>query len=686
MPTRTESAQAHLRLRLAPLHRALGAAVRRQTELAERLARPDLTPYCVAADQAEQLLAAVSVPPAVSPPELEPGEAEAESDLRRAAAAAGITLPLDDLAARFRLRRAEQDALLLVCAPELSSAYERLFAYVIDNLNRRLPGPELVIAVLSPAIRRLLGPAAPLMRHGLVRALPGSPTWLAQELTPAPGLVDLLLGEPGDVGLIAYDPGEVAATDSVQSDNPSLRRLASALAGGRVDVVGLWGGRRDAALALAAHACRPLRALPGDADRDTIVAELGIAVALGAIVWVATDDLAADHPIAGLLARARVPTVLTGPLPWRPVPLLSARAFAELSLPPADYETRREAWAAAMPGLAEQVRDDLAARYRMGGDELRAVAAVAATGARLAGDDRPAPLADHVGSAVGAVTRGRARGYLRAITPRRTIDDLVLPPEQFDHVMEVAAAFRAWPRVAEAWGFGGRSGETGVKVLFTGESGTGKTLSAEVLAGMAGLELLAIDLSQVVSKWVGETEKNLESAFRQAEESQAVLFFDEADALFGKRGDVRHGSDRYANLEVGYLLQRLEASPALAILASNLRENIDAAFTRRFHFAVNFGRPGPAERRRLWQLAFPPAAPLAGDVDLEALSRLDLTGAAITSAARSAALLAAEAPDTSSPVISMRHVVGGVARQFQREARLLRSADLGRYADLLGAD
>jgi SpoVK/Ycf46/Vps4 family AAA+-type ATPase len=191
----------------------------------------------------------------------------------------------------------------------------------------------------------------------------------------------------------------------------------------------------------------------------------------------------------------------------------------------------------------------------------------------------------------------------------------------------------------------------------------------------------------VVSKWVGETEKNLESAFRQAEESQAVLFFDEADALFGKRGDVRHGTDRYANLEVGYLLQRLESSEALAILASNLRENIDAAFTRRFHFAVTFSRPGPAERRRLWRQAFPPEAPLSGDVDLDALSRLDMTGAAIASAARSAALLAADAApsaDSVAPVISMRHVVGGVARQYQREARLLRPADLGPYAALLG--
>jgi SpoVK/Ycf46/Vps4 family AAA+-type ATPase len=236
--------------------------------------------------------------------------------------------------------------------------------------------------------------------------------------------------------------------------------------------------------------------------------------------------------------------------------------------------------------------------------------------------------------------------------------------------------------VAEEWGFAAHGGAGGVKALFTGEPGTGKTLAAEVIAGMLGLTLLKVDLSKVVSKWVGETEKNLESAFRQAEESQALLFFDEADALFGKRGEVRHGMDRWANLEVGYLLQRLEAFEGLAILASNLRENIDPAFTRRFSTVVHFPRPGMSDRLRLWRLAFPPEAPLAGDVDFEALAELDLTGAGIVGAARTAAFLAAE---DHAENITMAHAVQGLSRQYQREARLLRPTDLGRHAVLLDA-
>ena len=172
----------------------------------------------------------------------------------------------------------------------------------------------------------------------------------------------------------------------------------------------------------------------------------------------------------------------------------------------------------------------------------------------------------------------------------------------------------------------------------------------------------------------------MEAVFQQAEDSHAVLLFDEADALFGKRGDVKHGTDRYANLEVGYLLQRLESSDGLIILTSNLKENIDTAFTRRFQFVVHFPRPGAPERRRLWQLAFPPEAPLSADLDLEALCRLDMTGAGIAAAARAAALAAA---DADSPTIGMRHVVRGISRQFQREARLFRPSELGPYAELL---
>ncbi len=226
------------------------------------------------------------------------------------------------------------------------------------------------------------------------------------------------------------------------------------------------------------------------------------------------------------------------------------------------------------------------------------------------------------------------------------------------------------------WGFARRASVAGVKALFTGDSGTGKTLAAEVVARELGLPLLKVDLARVVSKWIGETEKNLDLAFAEAHDSHAVLFFDEAEALFGARGDVRHATDRYANLEVSHLLQRLEDHGGIVILATNLRDKIDPAFMRRFHAVIGFPRPAEPERRRMWQRVFTPEVPRAGDLDLSALARLDLTGAGIVGAAQTAAFLAAS-EDTP---LSMRHLVHGLVRQFQREARVLTAHDLGPHA------
>ncbi|MER6140623.1 ATP-binding protein [Streptomyces sparsogenes] len=703
-----EPAVEHLRIRLAGLHRALGAAVERQARLAARLTRPDLTPYCVTDEQVEVLLGEVhtftdTMAEPYAPRRAEP---DAERDLRRRASAQGTTLPLDALATRFGLTRAEQDALLLAAAVELDRGYERIYAYIVDNLNRRLPSVELLVTVGSLthkeveedaggaparlALRRALGPAGPLRRYGLLRPHGEAAVELAQELVVGPGVLDFLLGWGGDVGLLGHDPGEVAPPEprvlSPYLSSDELTRLGRALGSGDIDLAGLWGcppdGQLDAAQALARAAGAPLRTLTDDPEAD-----LRTAAALGAVLWIPADDLHGESrrhhadAVAAALPRSRVPVCLTGLKPWRPPGLLAARAYAELTVPVPGFTDRRAMWSAALPDLNGTLLEDLAVRYRMNGGELRAVASVAAAGARLAGNGHPQPLADHVEPAIATVTRGRGGSAVHSIVPRRTVDDLVLPDVQFRQILEIASAFRAWPRIAESWGFARRSGHGGVKALFTGEPGTGKTMSAEIVTGMLGLELLKVDLAQVVSKWVGETEKNMETAFRQAEESHAVLLFDEADALFGKRGEVKHGTDRYANLEVGYLLQRLEASDGLVILTSNLKDNIDPAFTRRFHFVVHFPRPSAAERRRLWRLAFPEEAPLAPDVDLDALARLDMTGAGITAAARTAALAAA---DAGSTVIGMRHVVRGVARQFQREARLLRPTELGPYADLLG--
>jgi ATPase family associated with various cellular activities (AAA) len=705
MATLQPLAAGHLGVRMQPLHRALRRAVERQASESARLERPDLTPFCVTDEQVRRLLERTAGAPApdgagpVAPAPMTDAEQAVERQLRDRAAADGHTLPLDELAGRLGIGPAEQEALLLCVAPELDRAYERIFAYVLDDLNRRLGCAELLCALSADeadrlARRQLLGPTGVLRRLGLLRPHGEALTELRQELLAAPGVVGFLLGAGGDLAMLAHDPGAVAVPAAQamppQVDAGRVRRLGLAVRAGQLELVGVWGTRRagqhDVVLALAQAARVPLRQVAaeqlgtGAAELAAAVGEaLTVAARLGALLWIRTEQLTEDdrRALGAILARSRTPTVLSGTHPWRPTDVLGDRAYGEIDVAGPGYAARKAMWSAALPDLRANQLEDLAARYRMSSDELRAVSSLART-ERLVSDNGHQE-ADGVERAVAAVAHRPTDAFAHALRPRRTAEELVLAAAHRRTVLEVVSAFRAWPRVAETWGFARHSGG-GVKVLFTGEPGTGKTLAAEVIAGMLGLVLLKVDVARVVSKWVGETEKNLDAVFEHAEDSQAVLFFDEADALFGKRGEIKHGIDRYANLEIGYLLQRLEQFDGRVILASNLKENLDQAFTRRFHYVVHFPRPGAEERRRIWSLAFPPEAPLAPDVDLPALAHLDMTGASIVGAGRTAALLAA---DDDSATITMAHVVRGVSRQYQREARLLGPGDLGGYAALL---
>ena len=684
----------HLLIRLRPLNRALRAAVERQAAVAAQLDRPDLVPYCITDEQVAVLLDgldALHLPDNVCMTPLPPPEKAAEQQIRDEAAAAGARLPLDELADRFGLTGEEQQALLLCAAPELDRAYERVIAYILDDLNRRFPCVELLTAVTAGSgigigglvQRGVLGRSGRLRLLGLLTPYGEASTELRQELRVPSGVVDFLLGSGGDLAVLAYDPGVVPIPETVamppQLDATHIGALGKAIRAGHLDMVGVWGplraGQHEVVYALAQAAGMPLRQV----TRAGIEDALNVAAALDSILWLRTDDLDPASAVTGLLTRSRTPVCLSGTEPWRPSVALSVRAYAEIAVTPPSYRDRKTMWARALPELDADTVGDLAARYRLSREELCAIAVLARADA-LAGTEATnghsgidtGVLNGGVTRAVAAITCGPVVGLARAIRPRRRAEDLVLPPDEHQMVLEIAAAYRAWPRIAQDWGTAD-GGAGGVKALFTGEPGTGKTLAAEVIAGVLGLTLLKIDLSQVLSKWVGETEKNLEATFRQAENSQGVLFFDEADALFGKRGEIKHGMDRYANLEVGFLLQRLEQSDALVILASNLKENLDKAFTRRFHYIIHFPRPEMAERERIWRLAFPPGAPVARDIDFSALADLDMTGAAIAGAARSAALLAAH---SSVAEISVGHIIQGVTRQYQRDARLLRPDEL----------
>ena len=455
----------------------------------------------------------------------------------------------------------------------------------------------------------------------------------------------------------------------------SSRELAAAFASGLLDVVGVWSPAGGGERAVVAALLGERRAI--HATADGLAMQLQRAAMSDAVCVVAVPvepDGAAE--VAGLVARSSASVVLVGEEPLRTTGLLVGRRFAELRLPEHGFADRRESWSAAFPAIDATAVDDLAARFRLRPDDVAAVASLDKTTSGWARNGHR-PQLDALAS---LVSRRRSPTVATIRTPQRGPEMLVLPPAELGQVMEVAAAIRAWPRVARDWRLD-RFGNPGVTALFAGESGTGKTLAAEVIASAVRLDLMVVDLSQLVSKWIGETEKNLDAVFTEAEASNCVLFFDEADSIFGQRGEVTRGADRYANLEVGYLLQRLERYEGLVILASNLRANMDPAFTRRFHHVVHFPCPTAVERKRLWQLALEPPVVLAEELDLDLLAALELTGASIAAIVRSAALTVhADGRDA----LAVTDVLTAIATQFRREAKLLPRELLGTYADLLG--
>jgi SpoVK/Ycf46/Vps4 family AAA+-type ATPase len=343
-----------------------------------------------------------------------------------------------------------------------------------------------------------------------------------------------------------------------------------------------------------------------------------------------------------------------------------ALGLVPVAVPLPDAEERQAAWANRLregdvdlpgPELAE-----LADRFRLGGDDVAEITAAARVMAAMRpGTGRP-DLRDLL-----QATRERsawdARAVARRVAPRRQWEDLVVPADTLAQLRELCGRARQSRRVLRDWGFERRLAlRGGATALFTGPSGTGKTMAAEVIAGALGLDLYKVDLSGVVSKWIGETEKNLDRIFRVAEGGNGVLFFDEADALFGKRSEVRDSHDRYANVEVSYLLQRMEEHEGVAILATNLRANLDEAFLRRLSFVVHFPFPGEAGRQRIWERVWPDDVPRQ-DLDLPRLAReLPLTGGNIRNVAVAAAYLAA---DEGGPV-RMEHVRRAVRREMQK--------------------
>jgi MoxR-like ATPase len=609
---------------------------------------------------------------------------------RAAAEAADPPPALTRLARQFGLSRFEQDVLLLCAASELDPHIPALCAQAQADLARTYPTFALALSAFDEPAWDILSPERPLRYWRLVEIhQPGAQPLTASPLRADERVVHYLKGmnEVDDrlMPLLtpAVPPEGIGDLTTSQQDGVDrvVGRLHQAAGHGRLPPVHLGGPDVAGKRALAWHAATrlglrlyrlPAEVLPAAAaDLDTVVRLwqrecllLPVALYLDAY---AAERAGPPEALASVLNRflARANGVIFLDAPdGGPDPDLGA-VTVEVVNPTA--REQRDAWAAELGADAAGAPRLLAGQFDLGLGTIRHIARAARDGPA----GRSADLHQRLWDACLAQTRPRLEALAGRLEPRATWDDLVLPAADLETLRQIAAQVRQRVTVYEDWGFGRKmSRGRGVAALFSGESGTGKTMAAEVLANDLRLGLYRIDLSAVVSKYVGETEKNLRRLFDAAEGGGAILFFDEADALFGKRGEVKDSHDRYANIEVNYLLQRMESYRGLAVLATNLKSALDPAFLRRLRFLVNFPYPGVAERRAIWERVFPPETPREG-LDLDRLARLTLPGGGIHNVALHAAFLAAEA---GSPV-TMRLVLEAARAEYRKLERPVSEAE-----------
>ena len=593
---------------------------------------------------------------------------------------------LADAASRLRLDPLDAAVLGLCAAPELSPRYGRLFAYLQDDVTRKLATPRLVSELLegpgvgTADILRCFAADAPLRGEGAVRLLPGDVAVPMAERPAKLGarLASFLLGSRMDDGRSNPRLRAVPAPQRDPGRSETVSRLAALLAGDPPLPVIVAGP--DAAAVVAAALARPL--LLADVrdlgDRD-LMAEARLVCALEGR-RLCFDGLESVEPADRVkLLRAlelhRGGAVMIAPSQAAAI-ALGDRTTIVLEAPMPSLAERAEAWA-QLSG-SDDVRD-VAAKFRLSIGQIEEAAQVAALGAAARGASRPA--ARDLDEGARRASSSRLGELASRLDPVHRWADLVLPARQMGLLRSISSYLRHRDLVLGEWGYEKTVARTqGLKAMFAGESGTGKTMAAQVLACELGLELYRVDLATVVSKYIGETEKNLDRIFAAAEGSNAILFFDEADALFGKRSGVSDAHDRYANIEVAYLLQKMEGYVGAVILATNFRSNIDDAFLRRLDFVIDFPFPEPDDRRRIWELLLPERAPLADDVDLDFLaSQFKLSGGGIRNCSLAAAFIAAE----ENGVIGMEQLVRAVALEYGKLGRLTLEADFERYHTLL---
>lgn len=600
------------------------------------------------------------------------------------------------LAKRLGLSAFEQNILLLCAAVELDTGISALCARAQHDSARPYPTFALALTLLEEPAWDCLSPER------------GLRFWRLIEITQPSGQPLTISALRADERIVNYLKGVSYLDDRLtpllsplgpplkpDEAPPSQRAIADRIAAllkqpaaGNPPVVQLSGSDAVSKQLVAGLVCASLGVTPyrlpatlvplQPAERDNLARLwqresllLPVALYLDASASESESAPGIQPAVDAFLERMVGPAFLDTRESW---PSL-ARASLHFDIAKPTPKEQQEAWTAALGKDAADAPPLLAGQFDLNAIAIRQITSAAAA---LAAD--PGDLERKLWDACLWQTRPRLGAMAQSIEPKAAWDDLVLPPTEMQLLHQIAGQVGQRGRVYDDWGFRAKmSRGLGISALFSGPSGTGKTLAAEVLAGRLRLNLYRIDLSAVVSKYIGETEKNLRKLFDAAEEGGAILFFDEADALFGKRSEVKDSHDRYANIEINYLLQRMEAYRGLAILATNMKSALDPAFLRRLRFIVTFPFPAVAERKAIWQRAFPSQTPAQG-LDLDRLSKLAVTGGNIHAIAINAAFAAAQA---GTPV-TMPLVLAAARAEFRKLAKPINEADF-RWTEPAGA-
>jgi hypothetical protein len=650
----------------------------------------------------DRLLAEKSVPPAP-----DAGAAKARDEIEAAADAAereGADLRLRRLARNFHLDEIDIELLLIAMAPDVEVRFERLYGFLQDDVSRRRASVGLGLELCglpssSAYARSRLAAGAPLVDEYLVQVEENERPVLTRPLRVPDRVAAHLLGSDipdAVVAALAYQceqamPAQAATLVRwMNNESPSPTQSPSPLVGegrgggSKLAYIRERPGASGAALASSAFAQVGRATLALDLERLRTEDDVPMVAALTAREAGLTGAGVVAGPVEVLIARglpavrafSEMPAlvVLVGARSWDPGWARDVPFICEAPVP--DALQRAELWRRNLngdtpPGL------DLAgtmAQFRLTAEQVHR----AARAARMEAHAREVPL-DEEELKAGARAQNAAglERLARRIQPAVGFTDLVLPPDTMAQLKELLTRARYREQVLDIWKMGGPSARRrGLTALFAGPSGTGKTMAAEVLASELGLDLYTVDLATVVDKYVGETEKNLDRIFAEAERINGVILFDEADALFGKRSEVSDAHDRYANVEVAYLLQRMELFDGIAILATNLRANLDEAFTRRLDSLVDFPEPEAEYRRRLWERSLGTTMPRTSDLDLDFLAEsFKLSGGAIRNIAVAAAYAAAEAGHP----LDMGDLVRATQREYTKLGRMIVESEFGPY-------